>query len=95
VQGPRTNQGPFTSPLVVNGADPKLVLRVLDIIGVSYFNLPSARGGYLSSGNTGAPPPTVAAPGEYRVTLVAGTSTMTQPLTVTRSATTARAGTSP
>jgi hypothetical protein len=95
LQGPRTNQGPFTSPLVVNGADPKLVLRVLEIVGVSYFNLPSARGGYLSSGNTGATPPPVAAPGEYRVTLATGTSTMTQPLTVTRSATTARAGASP
>ena len=83
------------SPLVVNGADPTKVLRALEIVGVSYFNLPSARGGYLSSGNTGAPPPTVAAPGEYRVTPVAGTSTMTQPLTVTRSATATRAGSSP
>jgi hypothetical protein len=85
VQGPRTNQGPFTSPLVVNGADPKKVLRVLELVGVSYFNLPAARGGYLSSGNTGPPPPKLAEPGDYVVTLVAGTETVNRRLRIERS----------
>jgi hypothetical protein len=85
VQGPRTNQGPFTSPLVVNGADPKKVLRVLELIGVSYFNLPAARGGYLSSGNSAPPPPKLAEPGDYVVTLVAGTESMNRRLRIERS----------
>ena len=84
-QGPRTNQGPFTSPLVVNGADPKRVLQVLELIGVSYFNLPSARGGYLSSGNNAPPPPKLAEPGDYVVTLLAGTETMNRRLRIERS----------
>jgi hypothetical protein len=69
----------------VNGADPKKVLRVLELVGVSYFNLPGARGGYLSSGNTGPPPPKLAEPGDYVVTLVAGTETMNRRLRIERS----------
>src|SRR5262249_44977592 len=33
ITGPRPDQGPFTSPLVVNAADPKKVLKIFDIIG--------------------------------------------------------------
>ena len=59
--------------------------RVLELVGVSYFNLPAARGGYLSSGNTGAPPPKLAEPGDYVVTLVAGAETMNRRLRIERS----------
>lgn len=82
-QGPRGIQGPFTSPLVVNGADPKRVLRVFDIVGFSYFNTPSGRS-WLGSGNEGAPSPSLAPPGEYTLTLIAGSDTTRQRLRVER-----------
>ena len=84
-QGPRPNQGPFTSPLVVNGADPKKVLRVFDIIGFSYFNVPQGRA-WLGSGNDGGggTGPTLAAPGDYIVTLTAGGETLTRRLHIER-----------
>ena len=84
VQGPRTNQGPFTSPLVVNGADPKKVLAVFDLIGFSYFNVPEGRA-WLGSGNDGPTSgPTTAPPGDYVVTLTAGGETMTRRLHIER-----------
>jgi photosystem II stability/assembly factor-like uncharacterized protein len=84
-QGPRGNQGPFTSPLVVNGADPKKVLRIFDIIGFSYFNTPGGRA-FLGSGNDGGSGPSSAPPGDYIVTLVAGSETMKRQLHVERAA---------
>jgi photosystem II stability/assembly factor-like uncharacterized protein len=83
-QGPRPNQGPFTSPLVVNNADPKTVLRVFDIIGMSYFNTPGRT--FLGSGNDVAPSQGIAPPGDYAVTLVAGEETMRRPLRIERPA---------
>jgi hypothetical protein len=83
VQGPRPNQGPFTSPLVVNNADPKKVLRVFDIIGMSYFNTPGRA--FLGSGNDGGGATArVAPPGDYTVILFAGQETMKQPLHIER-----------
>jgi photosystem II stability/assembly factor-like uncharacterized protein len=84
VQGPRPNQGPFTSPLVVNNADPKKVLRVFDIIGMSYFNTPGRS--FLGSGTDGVAAARVAPPGDYVVTLFAGEETMKRPLRVERPA---------
>lgn len=89
VQGPRSIQGPFTSPLVVNGADPKKVLRVFDIIGFSYFNTPGGRA-WLGSGNAGGAGPTLAPPGDYVVSLIAGGETMKRRLHVERRAGTSR-----
>ena len=87
IQGPRGVQGPFTSPLVVNNADPKKVLKIFDIIGASLFNT-SARS-FFGSGNDAGPAVRIAAPGEYTVTLVAGQETMKQTLRVERAATVA------
>jgi len=83
-QGPRGAQGPFTSPLVVNNADPKKVLKIFDLIGASVFNT-SARS-FFGSGNDGAAAGRIAPPGDYTVTLVAGQETMKQPLRVERAA---------
>jgi len=81
-------QGPFTSPLVVNYADPKKVLKIFDIIGASVFNT-SARA-FFGSGNDVGPAVRIAEPGEYTVTLFAGQETMKQPLRVERAATASR-----
>ncbi|MCX5760933.1 MAG: hypothetical protein NTW72_05430, partial [Gemmatimonadetes bacterium] len=82
-QGPRSIQGPFTSPLVVNGADPVNVLRVFDLIGFSYFNTPGGRA-WLGSGNAATPGPTLVAPGDYTLTLIAGSDTTTRRLHIER-----------
>jgi photosystem II stability/assembly factor-like uncharacterized protein len=82
VQGPRTNQGPFTSPLVVNGADPKKVLQVFDVLGIALWNTPARS--WLGSGNTVGAGPTIAPPGEYQVTLFAGSDVMKRRLRVER-----------
>ncbi len=83
ITGPRPDQGPFTSPLVVNAADPKKVLRVFDIIGVSYFNTPGRT--FLGSGNAAVAGPRTAGPGDYVVTLTAGTDVMRRKLHIERS----------
>jgi hypothetical protein len=68
----------------VNAADPKKVLKVLDIIGVSYFNTPGRS--FLGSGNAAAvASPRTAPPGDYVVTLVAGSDVMKRRLHVERS----------
>ena len=67
---------------VVNNADPKKILRIFDIIGLSYFNTSGRT--FLGSGNTDAPAARVAPPGDYAVILIAGQSTMKQPLHVER-----------